>query len=82
MEIVIILNKDISDNSKLGKSQGRKATGLKHSAMIAGLPKRSQGYLTVCQFRHAVFFVHLIKHFILKGSASKNEKGIKIIFCD
>lgn len=30
VEIDIISYKDISDHSKLGKSQGRKATGLKH----------------------------------------------------
>lgn len=39
---VIISLKEISDNSKLGESQGRKATGLRHYAMIAGLPKRSR----------------------------------------
>jgi polyhydroxyalkanoate synthesis regulator phasin len=37
----------ISDNSKPGENQGRKATGLKHYARTAGLPKRKQEW-TVC----------------------------------
>ena len=52
--MVILSKLNITDNSKLGESQGRKTTGLKACAMIAGLPKRKQRMN--CMFRHTALF--------------------------